>query len=212
MITIHLDATIKSTLKWNIPPIDQKVVWRLDLGLENLPKPIEDVQQCAALKLACDYFIDTVYTMYEKETECAILFQGTLDHFDGRDLLSDYLDILTAHFPKSLVMKLVFEAKKDLNPVWNHHLYHIDAFPRFSVVKRNLPQNQDARAAVLLPPPKESIDQLMPFADLKIVSESELLYSFAGLDEIIYDPQKTSEEAKRILAGFAAAEGILREC
>jgi hypothetical protein len=81
------------------------------------------------------------------------------------------------------------------------------------VVKKNISQNLNAKLGILLPPPSLPIDRLQQKKMVgRILCESELLYSFAGLDEILYDPQAVTEEGRRVLAGFAAADGILIEC
>lgn len=212
MKMVYLPATLTSTLRWELPRIDEKVLWHLDLGLEQLQKPLEDKQQCASLKLACDYFVEKVYAVHAEWSEGVVLFKGILSSFEERDLLSDYLDILTANMPKSLKLFLQFENHADWPPLKNRHLYHPEAFPRFQLKASS---GRGASAALLPPPHVRDVQPLLQRTEgveCRVVCESELLHAFPGLHCIYYQKKDVSEEGKRILDGFLAAEGLLVEC
>jgi hypothetical protein len=182
------------------------------LGLEKLQKPFSDLQQCATLKLSCDHFLEAVYSKYEEQTAGLVLYQGvfpkSVDPFLTRNELSDYLDILTANFPKALEMVLRFEPEKEWHPLFTYHLFHKEAFPRFKV---EFPKKKGGgRVGILLPPPNVvEIESLISHATgpYRILYESELLNECNGIDTLICHLPSLSIEGKRVVAGFEAAEG-----
>lgn len=125
---IKLDATLGSTLSWEVPPAENFVIYELDFGLANPTFSMADPMPLATFKQAIDYFAEKVVC---EKTLGAILYRGEANFaksfawkelFDGphddplkvgmfaSNLLSDYLHALAARLPEQVAPMALMDA------------------------------------------------------------------------------------------------------
>ncbi|MBA3602381.1 MAG: hypothetical protein H0W50_01770 [Parachlamydiaceae bacterium] len=87
-VTIHLDATQKATLNWELAIQEAsqalekglKIIWELDFGLfDRLLYPISHPQQFLSLCLAIEHFRNVIWEPFQHSTLGVLVYKGTFN-------------------------------------------------------------------------------------------------------------------------------------
>lgn len=76
---ISLPCRPSDSLDWEIPEVSGQIIWRFELGLEDLYFPLEDEMRFESLRLALEKFSREIWPKFQDRTQGVILYQGTAD-------------------------------------------------------------------------------------------------------------------------------------
>jgi len=237
--TIVLHGGMKSDLDWKQPfeeadrciKENDQILWQLELGLFNhLSYPLSHQGQYAALDLAVTHFRDRLLESYQEHTQGVLVFNGQFPSLQPEDLDAyfEFIQLLTQGIPDRFPLFATLDFKGITSIAELFRAMHPDRFGRIKVdpiTSFSLPTEQEsqfAQVGVCLPlleyrelayyspfqqPVLDLLERKIPF---RIFSESQLAYKWDGLDLIIVSKSQ-SKACKRLLTGFTAAGGNIRE-
>lgn len=130
---ISLDATIESDLDWKKADVSRPFLYELAFGWNNFSSPFSCPQQFQTLKIACEHFMDLIWSKNDEHTFGVILYRGNLlvpektkdesyftnkstwknthkkadDHLFDRNVIQEYLALLAEHLPSVPCFALV---------------------------------------------------------------------------------------------------------
>lgn len=200
---ITLNARLDSDLNWQIPPLSHPVDWYLDLGLSELPKPLNDEGQFAALELALLHFRDTVWQ--PSLTHAVYLYRGPVKEVDA-----DYLKALTRNLPDDMPLALLLDVSSCQTLYEEVALTSRARFDRFKVhVKGSKLPLPSEKVGICLP--ASNGEALEPYLQTphRLIPESYLMAEWDGLDTLIVAKNSLTPQLQRKLQGFEAAGGTV---
>ncbi|MCB1119523.1 MAG: hypothetical protein KDK65_06150, partial [Chlamydiia bacterium] len=188
-----LDGGLESSLKWEVPREEGKILYHLDLGLfDRLKFPLEHQAQFQSLALAVEQFVDTVWLPRRNRTLGVLLYQGTLDfsslvggsYLDARDRCYDFLNTLAKRIPDKLPACLSFRVPESMPALQVAQLISADLVEHFTLFLNgcpfphahgiwdkddtyHFPQIQDALPATAILFPPASVTAEEAFAPLE---------------------------------------------
>lgn len=221
---IVLDGKMHSELDWaeQIKQAEKlnEVVWKLDLGLfARLTHPLQHQMQFLSLKLSIDHFLDRIWTPFADKTTGLCLYEGDV-FFEGHDRLeaADYLTLLAGSIPDELRVFIKLTADPGLSRAACARLFSNEPFERIEIVSEPDLFPRSASVAVYLQAevdPKRLEEAVEVLDALKrpwrVIAESRLTLEWDGLDELLVIPEALTDSGKRMIQGFLAAGGEVRE-
>ena len=206
MHEIYLDATGESDLEWvdaayEATAHNQPLMWHFVFD------PLHP-QSIAMAERSVEYFLETLYPLFESRTIGVRLFDGIPD-----EDLSPYLDQLIALLPDGLDAYARFELSHIASQATRAKLISPERYPW---LKLETAQNTDAPLGLLIPLEEactpeclDHLDHIIAGIDepLRIVYEYNFTESWDELDQVIAVDAYLSPMGRRKLAGFEAAGG-----
>ena len=198
---IKLDLTLGSTLQWEIPPFDEDVVWELEFGWSTFS--LLDPMPLATFQLAIDHFLERVPLPSK-----VILYRGKAEH-DSR-LLADYLHQLASRLPVETVPLALIDVS-ELSPARAAIYLSKEKFTHIEVGNLMI----ETTTGLLLPQDRYLTEEIIEKIDafekaVRIVPEVFMIEHWDGLDLIVYFEEALSDFGRRVLKGFEATGGGLK--
>ncbi len=218
IISIRLDGSLNSDLVWNITANDPHILWELDFNIKFLnPAPL------ASYQLAVRIFVESIWEKHRENTLGVILYKGAIPPFEMK-AFADYLHHIAAGLPDEVPPFALFDCVGD--PL----LFSKEIFPHIHLGFRSgpigpiqwgetlIPRRYDARLGVVLPLCKkglqfDEVDECLKElkkTPYRLINEPYLTEEWDDLDEIIIFSNLISPWGRRMIQGFEAAGGKVR--
>lgn len=226
--TITLDASERSTLKWQFEIQEALILWELDFALDE--GVAEDEARYLALELAADHFAKTVLPRFEDRTFGVALYRGPFS-----EQLLDILKALASQLPETVRPFVFFDTSmigdaavyfRSLSQAslgfltlilrgkwpeaypyafpalaWGHSYSPLGYFSE--TFYPSFPERV-LSTGVLIP---ESGPFAIPEEPVRMIPEQLLTHEWEGIDRLIVDFSTVSDRCRRKLRGFEAAGG-----
>ncbi len=216
MKEIILDAQLNSDLDWQIPDLQESLLWHLDFGFSAPKIHLDDQASFYAHSLAVEHFAKRV-----KQGAGVILYKGGLEvldrilnpgatPIDKANMLGDYLHRLASFLPDEMKPFCLFEPS--LSP---GKFAQLTSKERFWHLHLSL-EEKDHPVGILLPQDEYCTNEVIGALDAliekeyRVIPEMRLNELWHGLDELIVIDKAVSPMGRRQLQGFIAAGGKVR--
>jgi hypothetical protein len=210
--TLTLDGSLTSDLHWKVE-VDTPTFWHIDFKIKTLLPPF-----LASYQRAVRHFNETIYN---ENTLGVILYQGGIPSCPLEEF-ADFLHHIAAELPEDVPPFALFDCVGD--PL----LFSKEIFPHIHLGFRSgpigviqwgerlIPKRYDQRIGVALPLREkglqfDEVDACLKGGSYRLINEPYLTEEWDGLDEIIIFKDLISPWGRRILKGFKAAGGIVKE-
>ena len=220
VVSIPLDMSRTSSLKWDVPDDDRLILWELETDLWESPFP--DEGQVRAFESAIDHFIKTLYN----PSTCfgILLYKGKMSF--PRDLVKTIAACLPDEAMPFLALdgsglsteQLLVQLKREeltyfgLIIKGGDHPYALPAIgwdqPSAFGVYGTGELLAQKRIPLALCQPQNGPFKL-PKEVCRVIPEQQLIYEWDGVDELIVPP--LTSEGQRRVNGFIAAGGNVLE-
>lgn len=211
--TLTLDASLKSELNWNVETKEKNTLWHLDFAIENL-LPVS----LASYQFAVRRFNET---LYDENTLGVILHQGKVPDCSLEEF-ADFLHHIASELPEDVPSFALFDCMGD--PL----LFSKEIFPHIHLGFRSgpigviewreklIPKRYDQRVGVALPLREkglhfDEVDTCLRRGSYRLINEPYLTEEWDDLDQIIIFKDLISPWGRRMLKGFEAAGGVVKE-
>lgn len=208
--TRTLDTSLSSECDWETE--EGEVLWHLDFKIKSLIPA-----HLASYQFAVRRFNEVVYN---KETLGVILYQGPVPSFPLEEF-ADFLHHVAAELPEDLPAFALFDCKGD--PL----LFSKEIFPHIHLGFRSgpigviewgetlIPKRYDQRVGVALPLTEkglqfDEVDACLKSGSYRFINEPYLTEEWDDLDEIIIFKDLISPWGRRMLQGFEATGGKIK--
>lgn len=209
-IPILLDASLESACDWNG---EGKGFFHLDFQIKGLLPA-----HLATYQFAVRRFNETIYN---EETEGVILYQGPVPSWSLEDF-ADFLHHIAAELPEELPSFALFDCVGDPLQFSKEIFPHIHLGFRLGPIgaltwgNRLIPKRYDQRVGVALPLREKGlqfdmVDPCLKGGAYRLINEPYLTEEWDDLDEIIIFKDFISPRGRRMLQGFEAAGGQIKE-
>ncbi len=215
LTTYRLDASLASSLEWEVEIAAPDILWELDFGIESLaPAPL------ASYQLAVRTFAERVWEKHAAQTVGVILYKGKVPPFPIEEF-ADYLHHLAAALPDEVAPFALFDCEGD--PM----LFSKEIFPYVHLGFRSgpigavrwgetiEPLRYDGKVGVVLPLREKGLrfDELKPYlgGSYRLIAEPYITEEWDDLDELIIFPHLISSWGMRMVKGFEAAGGKIKK-
>ena len=221
-----LDWTQELTLAHALVEREEKILWKLDVGLENSVYPFDCELTFQAASFAMHRFTEYVWPLFQNSTESVCLYQGSAPKSClAADELANYLQMLSHKLPDEATILLLFDLSEIQSPLLALQIISKDRFSHFCVALRgmDLPleglfweqkelrwHSLETRAGFVFPT-AHIHDFEVPKEGVKILFENFLSEEWAGLDLLYIVRDSLTSQAMRKIQGFVAAGGEVRE-
>lgn len=215
---IPLDATLSSTLKWEVVP-EGATLWELQFG------PLTP-HHLPSFQIAVRTFVETLYEKFPLETVGVILYKGGLPPYD-LEILADMLHQLGALLPDEVPFFALFDLEAE--GFYEAQLFSKELFSSIHLGFRKAPFGalkwgdkieplyHEARLGVMLPLRREGMENREIDACLRalrnrgvryrLIGEMHLTEEWDDLDDLIVFSELISKQGIRKVQGFVAAGG-----
>jgi hypothetical protein len=225
---ITLDASERSSLKWEFDVKEALILWELDFALDD--NVAEDEGRYLALELAVDYFSKNIWPQYEEQTFGVALYRGLFS-----EQLVETLKLLASRLPQTVRPFVFFDTStiddaqtyfRQLNQFTLGYLTPIlkgkwpeaypYAFPALAWGHSNSPLGYVSESfhpplpqkvlstGVLIP---EDGPFIIPKEPVRMIPEQLLTHEWEGIDRLLVIDSSVSVSCRRKLRGFEAAGG-----
>ncbi len=218
IISIPLDASLKSDLVWKITSDSPHILWKLDFDFKTLNPTL-----LSSYQLAIRIFVQTIWEKHKENTLGVILYKDAVPSFELKEF-SDYLHHIAAGLPDEVPPFAFF------NCVGDPLLFSKEIFPHIHLGFRSgpigalhwgktlIPRRYDGKLGVVLPLRARGLQfdevdiclkelEKIPY---RLINEPCLTEEWDGLDEIIVFEKLISPRGMRMIQGFEAAGGKVK--
>ena len=205
---IELSARLKDDLKWDLSKVDgDNFFWHLQLGIGEFS--FDDEMAFQAASIAVKKYSEAIQPFLER-TIGVSLYQGSLL---CDDQTVQWLRMVARNLPEELPVFLIFEME-GISRSETLALISPDRFEQFELILKPDPRQkgENPKIGVCMFEGIESVLQILDRDSLsyRVIYQSHLTEQWDGLDEIIVS-HTLSSRGRRMLKGFEAAGGIVRE-
>ncbi len=223
---VVLDASEKSRLDWADPQGDSMILWELDFNLEW--GALSDEMRYLSLEIACDHFVEKMWSRFESKTLGVALYRGPFDP----DKI-EYVRSLAARLPEQALAFVYLETDLFKDPLSYFralsgiHLGHLIPIVQSKWLRRfpyALPAlswqgegsafeaEQRVSKAICLPERGGEGALLHLIEELKetpfrVIPELHLTLEWEGVETLYAAKTTLGLQTRRKLSGFEAAGG-----